>query len=88
MVIQRNSFTGCWVGVTHEFCCAMCAALQDFVTLQFIPPGTDLQPILPVLAKVFDQVGDQTAGVGSVFLCVFVGWEGGLSSAGATLTTC
>jgi hypothetical protein len=29
---------------------------QDFVTLQFIPPGTDLQPILPVLAKVFDQV--------------------------------
>lgn len=29
---------------------------QDFVTLQFIPPNTDLQPILPVLAKVFDQV--------------------------------
>jgi aarF domain-containing kinase len=24
------------------------------VTLQFIPEGTDLQPILPVLAKVFD----------------------------------
>jgi hypothetical protein len=35
--------------------------LQDFVTLQFIPPGTDLKPILPVLAKVFDQVG-KTAG--------------------------
>ncbi|WIA14252.1 hypothetical protein OEZ85_002788 [Tetradesmus obliquus] len=31
------------------------AIVQDFVTLQFIPPGTDLQPILPVLAKVFDQ---------------------------------
>jgi aarF domain-containing kinase len=30
--------------------------VQDFVTLQFIPPGTDLKPILPVLAKVFDQV--------------------------------
>lgn len=28
---------------------------QDFVALQFIPPGTDLRPILPVLAKVFDQ---------------------------------
>ncbi|KAG1670981.1 hypothetical protein FOA52_014370 [Chlamydomonas sp. UWO 241] len=31
------------------------AIVKDFVTLQFIPPGTDLQPILPVLAKVFDQ---------------------------------
>eukprot|EP00775_Hariotina_reticulata_P008944 gene8944-9121_t len=31
------------------------AIVQDFVTLQFIPPGTDLKPILPVLAKVFDQ---------------------------------
>lgn len=31
------------------------AIVQDFVTLDFIPPGTDLQPILPVLAKVFDQ---------------------------------
>ena len=25
------------------------------MALQFIPPGTDLRPILPVLAKVFDQ---------------------------------
>lgn len=25
------------------------------MTLQFIPKGTDLQPIKPVLAKVFDQ---------------------------------
>ena len=31
------------------------AILNDFVTLQFIPKGTDLQPIKPVLAKVFDQ---------------------------------
>lgn len=31
------------------------AIVEDFVTLDFIPPGTDLQPILPVLAKVFDQ---------------------------------
>jgi len=31
------------------------AIVQDFVTLQFIPQGTDLTPILPVLAKVFDQ---------------------------------
>lgn len=31
------------------------AIVEDFVTLQFIPKGTDLQPILPVLAKVFDQ---------------------------------
>lgn len=28
------------------------AIVQDFVTLQFIPEGTDLTPILPVLAKV------------------------------------
>lgn len=31
------------------------AIVEDFVTLQFIPEGTDLQPILPVLSKVFDQ---------------------------------
>jgi aarF domain-containing kinase len=29
--------------------------VADFVTLDFIPPDTDLSPILPVLAKVFDQ---------------------------------
>jgi aarF domain-containing kinase len=29
--------------------------VEDFVTLDFIPPDTDLTPILPVLAKVFDQ---------------------------------
>lgn len=28
---------------------------KDFVTLDFIPKNTDLRPILPVLAKVFDQ---------------------------------
>lgn len=31
------------------------AIVDDFVTLEFIPQGTDLRPILPVLAKVFDQ---------------------------------
>ncbi|GAX72999.1 hypothetical protein CEUSTIGMA_g451.t1 [Chlamydomonas eustigma] len=31
------------------------AIVKDFVTLEFIPEGTDLRPILPVLAKVFDQ---------------------------------
>ncbi|KAL3162499.1 hypothetical protein ABBQ32_010159 [Trebouxia sp. C0010 RCD-2024] len=31
------------------------AIVEDFVTLQFIDPGTNLRPILPVLAKVFDQ---------------------------------
>ena len=31
------------------------AIVYDFVTLEFIPPGTDLSPILPVLSKVFDQ---------------------------------
>lgn len=31
------------------------AIVEDFVTLDFIPEGTDLKPILPVLAKVFDQ---------------------------------
>ena len=29
--------------------------VKDFVTLDFIPPNTALTPILPVLAKVFDQ---------------------------------
>ncbi len=27
------------------------AIVKDFVTLDFIPEGTDLKPILPVLAK-------------------------------------
>ena len=31
------------------------AIVEDFVTLQFIPKGTNLSPILPVLANVFDQ---------------------------------
>jgi aarF domain-containing kinase len=34
------------------------AIVSDFVTLQFIPKGTNLQPILPVLANVFDQALD------------------------------
>ncbi len=31
------------------------AIVKDFVTLDFIPRGTDLRPILPVLARVFDS---------------------------------
>ena len=31
------------------------AIVQDFVTLQFIPEGVDLRPILPPLQRVFDQ---------------------------------
>lgn len=31
------------------------AIVEDFVTLEFIPKGTDLRPILPVLSNVFDQ---------------------------------
>lgn len=31
------------------------AIVKDFVTLDFIPEGTDLKPILPVLGRVFDQ---------------------------------
>lgn len=31
------------------------AIVKDFVKLDFIPEGVNLQPILPVLAKVFDQ---------------------------------
>ena len=30
------------------------AIVEDFVTLQFIPPNVDLKPLLPVLARVFD----------------------------------
>lgn len=48
------------------------AIVQDFVTLDFIPPGTDLRPILPVLAKV-TRAGSQTVPVlfcRAVFCCV------------------
>ena len=31
------------------------AIVQDFVTLEFIDPGVDLKPLLPVLARVFDR---------------------------------
>lgn len=31
------------------------AIVKDFVKLDFIPDGVNLEPILPVLAKVFDQ---------------------------------
>jgi aarF domain-containing kinase len=31
------------------------AIVEDFVTLDFIPPGVDLKPLLPVLARVFDS---------------------------------
>lgn len=31
------------------------AIVKDFVKLDFIPDGVNLDPILPVLAKVFDQ---------------------------------
>lgn len=31
------------------------AIVKDFVTLDFIPEGTDLRPILPVLSKVGDS---------------------------------
>ena len=32
--------------------------VEDFVTLQFIPKGADLRPILPVLSRVFDAALD------------------------------
>jgi hypothetical protein len=51
------------------------AIVEDFVVLQFIPPGTDLKPILPVLAKVFDQA---LAGGGAKGINFQVGgWVGG-----------
>ena len=31
------------------------AIVKDFVTLEFIPPGTDLKPLLPALTRVFDS---------------------------------
>ena len=31
------------------------AIVEDFVLLEFIPEGVDLSPIMPVLARVFDQ---------------------------------
>ena len=44
------------------------AIVEDFVTLQFIDPGTNLRPILPVLAKVTGL--SRTAQPGD-FICIF-----------------
>lgn len=61
--IKFIRFIGASIHVSSHVCGVVCGcAPQDFVTLQFIPPGTDLQPILPVLAKVFDQVGGPETG--------------------------
>lgn len=45
--------------------------MQDFVTLDFIPPGTDLRPILPVLAKV------RFTTLGAPHSASFRPWHGG-----------
>lgn len=54
-VIDDNIKYGMIEAISHLIHRDYEAIVEDFVTLDFIPPGTDLKPILPVLAKVFDQ---------------------------------
>ena len=49
--VRRRPHT-CLTVANLDACRDYEAIVQDFVTLDFIPPGTDLRPILPVLAKV------------------------------------
>ena len=57
--MEQTQAAHCRYGAEHS-CCQQhqLAPLQDFVTLRFIPKGTNLDPILPVLANVFDQALD------------------------------
>ncbi|CAG9463191.1 unnamed protein product [Pedinophyceae sp. YPF-701] len=54
-VVDDNIKYGMIEAIAHLIHRDYDAILDDFVTLQFIPEGTDLRPIKPVLAKVFDQ---------------------------------
>jgi len=54
-VVDDNIKYGMIEAISHLIHRDYDAIVEDFVTLDFIPKGTDLKPILPVLAKVFDQ---------------------------------
>lgn len=51
-VVDDNIKYGMIEAISHLIHRDYEAIVEDFVTLDFIPPGTDLKPILPVLAKV------------------------------------
>eukprot|EP01023_Acetabularia_acetabulum_P028063 TRINITY_DN26537_c0_g1_i1.p1 TRINITY_DN26537_c0_g1~~TRINITY_DN26537_c0_g1_i1.p1 ORF type:complete len:789 (-),score=150.48 TRINITY_DN26537_c0_g1_i1:420-2786(-) len=53
--VDNNIKFGMIEAVSHLIHRDYDAIVRDFVTLDFIPENTDLKPILPVLAKVFDQ---------------------------------
>jgi len=51
-VVDDNIKYGMIEAISHLIHRDYEAIVEDFVTLDFIPEGTDLRPILPVLAKV------------------------------------
>lgn len=50
------------------------AIVEDFVTLQFIDPGTNLTPILPVLAKVLSVIPSIHQSIFQHFLSLGLIW--------------
>lgn len=52
MQIDDNIKFGMIEAISHLIHRDYEAIVKDFVTLDFIPEGTDLRPILPVLSKV------------------------------------
>eukprot|EP00249_Psilotum_nudum_P018128 c26650_g1_i1 orf=156-2624(+) len=53
--ITENQKYGMIDAISHLIHRDYDAIVKDFVMLDFIPGGVNLQPIMPVLAKVFDQ---------------------------------
>ena len=51
-VVDDNIKYGMIEAISHLIHRDYEAIVEDFVTLDFIPEGTELKPILPVLAKV------------------------------------
>jgi aarF domain-containing kinase len=53
--ITNNQKYGMIEAISHLIHRDYEAIVKDFVLLDFIPDGVNLKPIMPVLAKVFDQ---------------------------------
>lgn len=68
------------------------AIVEDFVTLDFIPEGTDLKPILPVLAKVRPGCSLLPCWRGVLLACCAAGvvccWPAALPCAGSSRCHC
>lgn len=71
MQIDDNIKFGMIEAISHLIHRDYEAIVKDFVTLDFIPEGTDLRPILPVLSKVGGW--EQTGGIEWECVWFFVG---------------